>query len=111
MNSEEKMDKKIETVLNSLDSSNRAAPMPFLQTRINARLNKEVASAWEKIAGFVSRPSIAIAGLCFVLLVNVLVIGLSKSANTNAITDQATVTQTDEFSISVATIYDFENNQ
>ena len=48
MNKNENINKLIEEALNSVDDVKRAAPKPFLLTRINARMRKETESAWEK---------------------------------------------------------------
>lgn len=111
MNKEENINKLVEEALNSVDVINRALVKPFLLTRINARMNKETGSVWEKAGWFIGRPAVAFTGLCMILLVNILVIMLNKPVTTEAVTEQVVQTSADEFSYTVATIYDFENAQ
>jgi hypothetical protein len=66
-------------------------------------------SVWEKAGWLIARPAVAFTGLCLIVLINVMVM-----MNTNTVSTDATeVAQnsTDEFSSTVATIYDIENTQ
>lgn len=111
MNNKENINKLAEEALNSVDSINRAAAKPFLLTRIHARMNKGTASVWEKAGWFISRPVVAFAGLCLIILINAAVI-VSKNSSTQTITTEQTAQASiDEFSYTVATIYDFDNTQ
>jgi len=111
MNKKEQISKLIDETLTSLDSVNRAEPRPFLLTRIHARMNKETESVWEKAGWFITRPAVAFSGLCMIILINLAVIVFNGRAdNTNA-TEQVVQSSTDEFSYTVATIYDTENTQ
>lgn len=111
MNNKENLNKLAEQALSSLDSIKRAAIKPFLLTRIHARMNKATESAWEKAGRFISRPAVAFAGLCLIVLVNAAVIVSKNSSTQTTVTEQTAQSSTDEFSYTVATIYDFDNNQ
>ena len=111
MNKKEKINKLVEDALSSVDSIKRAEAKPYLLTRINARMNNENESVWEKAGWFVSRPAVAFAGLCLVLLINAAVIVLNNSTAQTPAAEQTAQTPADEFSYTVATIYDFENTQ
>jgi hypothetical protein len=111
MNKKENINKLVEETLNSVDSIKRAEAKPFLLTRIHARMNKGTESVWEKAGWFIGRPAVAFAGLCLVVLVNTMVIVLNNPSAQTTVADQPAQTQTDEFSYTVATIYDFENTQ
>ena len=111
MNREEHINKLVEEALNSVNDVTRAEPKPYLLTRINARMSKVTESFWEKAGRFVGRPAVAFTGLCMVLLVNVIVIVSNKSSIPGMATEQVTQNTTDEFSYTVATIYDNENAQ
>ncbi len=111
MNNKENLDKLIDEALNSVDSIKRAEARPYLLTRIYARMDKGTESVWEKAGWFISRPAVAFAGLCLILLINAVVIVLNNSSAQNPIVEQTAQTPTDEFSYTVATIYDFENTQ
>ena len=111
MNKNEHINKLIEDALNSVDNIKRAAPKPFLLTRINARMSNATGSVWEKAGWFIGRPAVAFTGLCMLILINVMVVVLNKPSNTDAVAEQPAQTQVDEFSYTVATIYDTENTQ
>ena len=111
MNKKEHIDKLIEEALNSVDSINRAEAKPYLLTRINARMNKETGSAWERAGWFIGRPAVAFTGLCMLLLINVMVVVPNNPSDTASVAEQSFQTQSDEFSYTVATIYDNENTQ
>jgi hypothetical protein len=111
MNKNEHIDKMIEDALNSADNVKRAEPKPFLLTRINARMNKGTESVWEKAGWLIARPAVAFTGLCLIVLINVMVMMNNNTASTVNVTDQVTQNSTDEFSSTVATIYDIENTQ
>jgi uncharacterized membrane protein len=111
MNSNEHINKMIEEALQSVDNVERAAPKPFLLTRIHARMNWETASVWEETIRFITRPAVAFTGLCILVLINITVILSNKASNEVAPADQVVQSSTDEFSYTVATIYDYENTQ
>lgn len=111
MNKHEHINKLIEEALNSVDDVKRAAPKPFLLTRINARMSKATESTWEKTGWFITRPAVAFTGLCMILLINVMVIMFNKSSASIEATEQVAQNSTDEFSYTVASIYDIENTQ
>ncbi len=110
MNREEHINKMVKEALNSADDVTRAEPKPYLLTRINARMSKGTDSLWERTGRFVTRPAVAFTGLCLILLVNAMVIISNKTSTPLTATDQVAQNSTDEFSYTVATIYDNYNN-
>ncbi len=64
------IEKRVEEALNSLDGIQRAEPQPWLFSRVKGRLTQEEKTAWGTISSFLARPAIAIAGLCFILILN-----------------------------------------
>ena len=111
MNRQENINKLIEESLNSMDDVKRAEPKPFLFTRINARMNKGTESVWEKAGWFITRPAVALAVVCLVLIINATAIFYNKAETQVATTDVAVQNTADEFSYTVAGIYDSENTQ
>ncbi len=111
MNNTDHINKLIEDALNSVDDIQRAEPKPFLLTRINARMNNGTASIWEKAGWFITRPAVAFTGLCLIIFINIMVMMKTGHLNTSNAADQVAVNSTDEFSSTVATIYDIENTQ
>ena len=111
MNKNEHINNLIEDALSSVEDIKRAEPRPFLLTRINARMGKAKESVWEKAGWFIARPAVAFTGICIILLINIMVVVFNKTTLPVTATEQVTQTQADEFSYTVATIYDFENTQ
>ncbi|MEO6253676.1 MAG: hypothetical protein ABIO79_10235 [Ferruginibacter sp.] len=111
MNKQEHINKMIEEALTSVDDVKRAEARPFLLTRIHARMSKGTESVWEKAGWLITRPVVAFTGLCLIVLINVMVMMNNNAVNTGNANDQVALNSTDEFSSTVATIYDIENTQ
>lgn len=102
---DEFLNKKIDDVMQSMDGITRATPRPFLFTRLEARMQSE-RNIWSKISSFAARPVVAFACVCFVLIINAMVIFTSGSATTQQGPELATA---DEYSQVSYNLYDFEN--
>jgi len=111
MNKQEQINKLVEEALTSFDDAKRAAAKPYLFTRIQARMNKEEESVWEKAGWLITRPAVAFTGICLVVLINAAVIFYSKATIQVTNTEVAVQNTTDEFSYTVSGIYDIENTQ
>ena len=112
MNKKEHINKMVEEALSSVDNISRAEAIPYLLTRIHARMNKETESAWEKAGWFIGQPAVAFAGLCLIILINITVVTFKGTTASQAeATEQVAQSPADEFSYTVATIYDNENTQ
>lgn len=111
MNKQEQINKLVDEALDSVNDTQRAEAKPYLFTRIQARMNKENASAWEKAGWFISRPVVAFTGIFLVVFINAAVIFYNKTSASVANTDVAVQNTTDEFSYTVSGIYDIENTQ
>ena len=108
MNNEEHINKMAEEALSSFEGAGRAMPKPYLLTRIKARMERKKETAWQTASSFITRPAFVMAGLCLVIVINALVISFDNTATENiAATEEQT--STDEFSTTVATLYDIEN--
>lgn len=104
---DENIHKKIDEAMHSLDNIKKASPRPFLFTRIEARMQKEK-NIWAQLATFVSRPVVAFACICIIIMVNAMVI-FSTNNSKNYVAQQNTeLAAADEYS-QVTTLYDFEN--
>ena len=99
----------IAETINSFDGAKRAEAKPFLLTRIFARMQAEPAAdnIWTKAGAFLSRPSVALAGILLIVLVNVAIIVSNSNENNNTV--QQVSAAKDEFAINVISIYDTEN--
>jgi hypothetical protein len=80
MNKQTDIGKMVEKALESLDGLERAEPRPFLFTRVKARLERDQRNAWETIGSFLTRPVVAIAGLCLILAMNIFILTQKESA-------------------------------
>ncbi len=101
--------KKIEDVLGSIDGIQKAEANPFLFTRLEAQRNDE-RSLYGKITSFITKPAIAFACVCLVLIINVMVIFFSNKSYSNASTQQGSeLAMADEYNQVSTPAYDFEN--
>lgn len=108
MNKNEQINKLIDEALSSLDGAERAAPKPYLFTRLNARMQNEPENSWDTVLKFISRPAIALAGLCLVITINAAVVSSNYSGQTTTAVDEQYVSA-DEYNTSVAVLSDIEN--
>ncbi len=105
----------IESTINSMDGAAKATPAPYLQTRINARLqaaNEEGNSVWERVSMFLSRPGIALATLAFIIILNILLYNFSESNGSFNNTLQNLQASADDNPMSNSSaLFDIENFQ
>ena len=102
--------KKIDEVMHSMDDIKRASPRPFLFTRLEAGMQNEK-NIWEKMSSFVTRPVVAFACICFVLIINAMVIFLSKNSFNSFQKQGNEPAIADEYSQVSYTLYEFENSK
>ena len=107
---EEFIHKKIDDVMHSMDSINRASPRPFLFTRLEARMQNEK-NIWVKLSSFVARPVVAFICICFVLIINAMVIFLLNNADNSFAQEVNDLATADEYSQVSSTLYEFENTK
>jgi hypothetical protein len=105
---EEFINKNVDAALNSLDKMERASPRPFLFTRLEARMQNE-RNIWSKVSAFVARPVVAFACMCFVLVINAMVIFISNNSGGALSQPGSELATADEYSQVSSTIYEFEN--
>ena len=114
MKHNDEIEKRVQEVLNSLDGIRRAKPEPWLFSRIKARLSREEAeekTVWGALGSFLSRPGVAIAGLCVIMLFNgVLLLNQPAKISPSAIAAQSEQAPSDSESfIASSSSFDFEN--
>lgn len=108
----ENLNTKVEAAMHSLNGCVPASPRPFLQTRINARLQlqNETKGFWTEALSFISRPVVIAACLILVLVTNLLVFNSKNAAEENLGNTSLMATNNRyELSVTVAGIYDIEN--
>ena len=108
MNKNEHIHKLVDEALGSLDGAERATPRPYLFTRLNARMQREPENSWDNVLKFISRPAIALAGLCLVITINALVVSSNYTGQTTTVAEEQYVSA-DEYNTSVAVLNDIEN--
>jgi hypothetical protein len=102
--------KKIDEVMNSMDGINKASPRPFLFTRLEARMQAEK-NIWVKLASFVVRPVVAFTCICFVLIINAMVIFMVDNPKNSLAQQGNELATADEYSQVSSTLYEFENSK
>jgi hypothetical protein len=80
--------KKAEEALNSLDGIEIASPAPYFFTRLSARIQRGERNLWEMFATIISRPAVALATICIILLLNTMALFKKDAAIKSAILEQ-----------------------
>jgi len=101
------VEKKVDATLDSIDGIEPAVPSPYFYTKVLAKINNNV-TAWEKWSTFFLRPTIAFAIICFVIVINALVL-YSKYDNYVPPPDQTLLASSDAYNETVTALYDLEN--
>ena len=104
MKNNDNIDRKINAAFDSINNIQRASPKPYLLTRINARLDKEVKTIWETMAIYISRPLVMVLGLCLIIIINVSVILTNKTSANNVVERSVTSLDDEENAATFATI-------
>lgn len=107
MNNKSDIQNKVQATMISLDGITSATPGPFFFTRVQARLNKANKNIWEKVSAFIARPTVAIAMVSFVILINTAAV-LKYKTSSNLSLDQTDQSVYEEFNVAVNTFYDYE---
>ncbi|MEP6951414.1 MAG: hypothetical protein ABI863_19145 [Ginsengibacter sp.] len=102
--------KKIDEVMHSMDGIAKASPRPFLFTRLEARMQTE-RNIWVKLSSFLVRPVVAFTCICFVLIINAMVIFLVNSPGNSLAQQGNELATADEYSQVSSTLYEFENSK
>ncbi len=107
---EESVYKKIDEVMRSMDGMSRATPRPFLFTRLEARMQREK-NIWIRLSSFVARPVVAFACICFILLINAMVVLLVHNPAGSLAQAGNELATTDEYTQVSSNLYEFENTR
>ena len=103
------LENRVNTTLGSLDDVQRATPGPFFFTRVQARLERDEKSSWERISSFIGRPQIAFAGLCIVVVLNLWAVLRQDNPSTSARIDLTEQSSTEDYSVA-ANSFIYEEN-
>jgi hypothetical protein len=104
------INKKVDEVMHSIDHIKRATPRPFLFTRLEAAMLNEK-SIWGRLSSFMARPVVAFACICFVIVLNTMVILFSGNAVGSFASQGNELATADEYSQVSATLDEFENSR
>jgi len=101
---------EIEAAMASLDGIRPAAPQPFFYTRLHARLNRSERNVWERLSVLLSKPSVAIAGICLVIFINTLTF-IDFKESTPSLAEQNEPVYDEEYNLAVTSFYEIENTE
>lgn len=103
------IEKRVEEVLKSLDGIQRAEPRLWLFSRVKGRLIQEEKTGWGMVGSFLARPAIAIAGLCFILMLNgFLLLNQDKGSSSSILTGQNEQPLDSDALIASSSSFDYE---
>jgi hypothetical protein len=103
----EKIFKKVEDAMHSIDGIEKASPAPYFFTRLEAHMQAKK-NVWEKVTAFVARPSMAFACICLIIIFNAIVIFSSSQNKKEVAAQNIEIATIDEYSQLSATFYDYE---
>lgn len=106
---DEKLNRKIDATIQSLDGIEKASPKPFFFTRLEARMQKEK-SKWETFSSFVGRPLVAFACICLIIIINAAVIFSTTQFKATADQSNNELATADEYNSVSAPLYEFVNS-
>jgi hypothetical protein len=99
---------RVEEALNSLDGIQRAEPQPWLFSRVKASMMRDEKTTWGVIGSFLARPAIAIAGLCFILILNGVLLFNEEKESTPVVTT-SDLPLDSESMVASSSSFDYEN--
>ena len=105
---EDNIESRIKKAVQSIEDIERASPRPFFFTRLEARMSRE-SSPWMRMSTFFSRPAIAFASVCVILLFNLFVILGNKNSDATIVQQVNEYPAADEYAIVATSLYEVEN--
>ena len=110
MNNNSDIQKQVHDTLDSLNGIQRAEPIPFLFTRVMARINNKQNSVWEKLSYVFSKPAVAFATVILFIAINAVVL-FSVAGNSPSAPQEPALMAGNDFGLSVNSIYDINPEQ
>lgn len=104
------IDVMVEDTLNSLNNVKSAGPGAFFYTRVHARLSKTKRNIWDEISLLLSKPAVAIAGICVIIFINAMTVIDYKEVSPT-LAEQNEPVYDEEYSMAVTSFYDIENTE
>jgi hypothetical protein len=106
MKAKRQIEQEVDKTLDSLEGIQKAEASPYLFTRIKARLEREEKTVWGMAISFIGNPTIAIAAILLVVLINASVIFKSGSGQIQPTGQDAEQLFASEYNLIDSTIYD-----
>lgn len=101
------LNKKVDNALGSIDNISRASAPPFFFTRLEARM-MDKKNIWSDLYSFFTRPVIAFACICVVIMINLAVL-FSSIHSANGYTQSGNeVAAVDEYNQVATGLYELE---
>jgi hypothetical protein len=111
MDKRTKINQLVNDAINSTDGAKRAKPLPYLSTRVNARLNNTNKQIGQNQIYFIYRPSVAFGALVFLILVNITALFLNERETALNTVVQSVNDVQDETTDITTSIYDIVNTE
>lgn len=105
---EKNINKKIDDALESINNIPRVSAPDYFFTRLEARMLRDK-NTWETISSFITRPVVAIASVCIILMVNFYTIISTTRQEPTTVQQNVELAALDEYTQVSSTIYEFEN--
>jgi len=102
--------KEIVKILSSLDGMEKASPGDFFFTRVQARLQRQETSTWGSITAFVTRPTVALATLCIIFLLNAAALFYQRTSSNSSVADQLEQNSADDYNTTLAANSYYDEN-
>ncbi len=103
--------KETDNILNSLDGLQKASAGHFFYTRVHSRLQKEEMGSWGRLAYFITKPSIALATLFLIFLLNAAAFFYHKASSSGiAAKDLSEQLTTDDYNTTLAANSYYDEN-
>ena len=99
---------QIEEIICSLDNLHKVEAPAFFYTKVLSRLGRVQHSSWDIISNSLSRPIVAFACVCMIILLN-LFAAISHTSNISR--NSTEVVSSDDYSQATNSFYDLENNK
>lgn len=98
--------RRIDDILDSLDGIERAAPAPFLHTRILARMQREQSTPVYRALLWLSKPSVTIALSVLLLLVNGYVMFTGSRSSVPTVIEENSMALVQDYDVHYASAYE-----
>lgn len=111
MDKRTKINQLVNDAINSADGAKRATPLPYLSTRVNARLKTTNKPIGQNQFYFIYSPAVAFGALVFLIIVNITALILNDTDTELSFSTQVVNEAQDEPTDITTSIYDIVNTE